>query len=120
MTKTTTALPTPWAALHAAVQNRRPVLICYHGHWRQICPHALGWKNNRPLLLGYQTGGHTTTSQLPTDAHQRWRCLHVDEIDHITDAPLDSPWQSAANYNPTSPFPAIDTISIAIGPDGHS
>jgi hypothetical protein len=120
MTTTITALPTRWAILDAALRNRHPVMVSYHGRWRQICPHALGWKDHRPLLLGYQTGGHTTDGQLPADPHQRWRCLYVDEIDQVIAASPDSPWQSADNYNPAHPFPAIDTISVAITPSGHS
>lgn len=117
---TITALPTAWATLHAALRARRPVLVSYHGRWRQLCPHALGWKNDRPLLLGYQTGGQTSSGELPADPHQRWRCLHIDEIDHVAGADPASPWQSADSYNPARPFPAIDTISVAIGPNGRS
>jgi hypothetical protein len=117
---TITALPTAWAGLHAALRARRTVLVSYHGRWRQLCPHALGWKDNRPLLLGYQTGGQTSSGTLPGDPHKRWRCLHIDEIDQVVAADPASQWQTADNYNPSRPFPAIDTISAAIGPNGHS
>lgn len=34
-------------------------------------PHALGWKNDRAMLLAYQIGGHTTTTgTLPVDPPQ--------------------------------------------------
>ena len=35
------------------------------------------------MLLGYQTGGQTSTGALPADPRQRWRCLFIDEIDQV-------------------------------------
>ena len=69
MTATIATLPTPWAVLGAALRERRPVWLSYHGRRRLICPHALGWHNNRPLVLGYQTGGETSNGALPADTH---------------------------------------------------
>ena len=109
-----TVLPTVWATLETALRARRPVWVTYHGRDRLICPHALGWKHDRPLVLGYQTGGQTSTTTLDPDPRKRWRCMHVDEIDHITPADPASPWGTANNYNPNHPFSAIDKIAIAI------
>ena len=114
---TVAAPPTTWACLEAALRQRRPVYLAYHGRQRVICPHALGWHNGRPMLLGYQTGGHTSTGALPADPRKRWRCFHVDEIDQIEAADPDSPWGTADNYNHTHPFPAIDEVTIAITPN---
>jgi hypothetical protein len=72
---TTTAFPTTWAALEAALRQRRPVQISYHGRQRLICPHALGWNNGKAMLLGYQTGGQTSTGVLHADPTKRWRCF---------------------------------------------
>jgi hypothetical protein len=109
--------PTAWASLETALRQRRPVRVTYHGKQRVLCPHALGWVNNRPLLLGYQTGGQTTTGTLPADPTKRWRCLYIDEIDHVQPAEPARPWGTADNYNPAQPFPAIDTLAIAITHD---
>jgi hypothetical protein len=114
---TTTAPSTSWACLEAALRQRRPVLVTYHGKQRLICPHALGWNNNRPMLLGYQTGGQTTSGTLPADPRKRWRCLFVDEIDHIDAADPANAWGTTDNYNPSHPFPAIDQVTIAIPPN---
>jgi hypothetical protein len=114
---TTAAPPKAWGSLQAALRARHPVLVSYHGKQRIICPHALGWKAGRPLLLGYQTGGQTSTGTLPADPRQRWRCLYVDEIEHVNAADPASPWQTADNYNHSRPFPAIDDITIAITPN---
>lgn len=110
---TTTILPTPWALLHTAISERRTVVVTYHGHARLVCPHALGWKAGKAMLLAYQTGGHTSTGKLPADPRQRWRCMHLDHIDNVTPPEHAQPWRSADNYNPAHPFPAIDEVVIA-------
>jgi hypothetical protein len=116
---TIAAPPTTWAHLATALRERRPVRITYHGRQRIICPHALGQHNGRAIVLGYQTGGHTSTGTLPADPRQRWRCMFIDEIDHIT-ADDTSPWGTADNYNPTHPFNAINEVTLATTPDDPS
>ena len=113
---TTAGLPTAWASLEAALRQRRPVHLSYHGRQRIICPHALGWKNGRPLLLGYQTGGDTSTGTLPADPRRRWRCLFVDQVDQVAAADPAAAWGTADNYNYSHPFHAIDEVTIAITP----
>jgi hypothetical protein len=110
---TTPRPPAAWAVLEAALRQHRPVAVSYHGHQRIVCPHALGWKNNRPMLLAYQTGGHTSTGALPADPRNRWRCLFIDEVDQVVDAE-PATWATADNYNATHPFNAIDDLTIAI------
>jgi hypothetical protein len=113
-------LPTSWGLLNTALQTRRPVEVYYHGRCRLICPHALGWHNGRAMVLGYQTGGQTSTGALPTDPRKRWRCMYLDHIDRVVDADSASAWQTADNYNHSQPFPVIDHVAIAITPSGPS
>lgn len=117
-TTATTAMA--WATLEAALRQRRPVRVSYHGRQRLVCPHALGWKNDRPMLLAYQTGGETTAGTLPADPRKRWRCLFVDEVDSVAAADPASAWGTADNYNPSHPFHVIDEVVVAITPGGHS
>lgn len=111
-----TTLPAPpeaWAALETALRQRQAVRLSYHHRWRIVCPHALGWNNTRPLLLGYQIGGQTSTGTLDPDPRKRWRCMYIDEIDHLhPDA--TTPWATADNYNPSRPFNAIDQVALAV------
>lgn len=115
---TNPARPPAWAPLEAALRRLRPVHLSYHGRQRLICPHALGWNNGRPMLLGYQTGGQTSTGALPADPRQRWRCMFVDEVDQIVAADPASPWGTAENYNPSRPFHAIHDVTIAVTAGG--
>ncbi|MCA1681650.1 MAG: WYL domain-containing protein [Actinobacteria bacterium] len=104
-----------WATLEAALRERRPVRLSYHGRLRTVCPHALGWKNGKAMLLAYQIGGQT--GSLSADPRQRWRNLFVHEIDHVDAADPSSRWETADNYNPAHPFNAIDHLSIAVVPN---
>ncbi|MDA8300736.1 MAG: hypothetical protein M0005_04150 [Actinomycetota bacterium] len=113
MTATVSTLPTSWAVFRAALRRRRPVWLSYHGRRRLICPHALGWHNDRPVVLGYQTGGETSNGALPADPRQRWRVFFVDEANDVV-ADMAAPWGTAENYNPTRPFPAVDEVVAAV------
>ncbi len=102
--------PPAWAILARAVAERHPVEAHYHGQRRLLCPHALGWKNGRPKVLAYQTGGTTSGGDLPADPTQRWRSMFIDEIEDpiIT----SGPWQTAVNYTPASN--GIDEVEIDV------
>ena len=113
---TIAALPTTWAHLETALHQRQPVRITYHGRQRIICPHTLGQHNGRNIVLGYQT----STGTLPADPRQRWRCMFVDDIDHITATDDTSTWGTADNYNPAHPFNANTDVTLAITPDDPS
>lgn len=115
---TTAAPPMAWGPLEAALRQRRPVRLSYHGKQRLVCPHALGWKSGRPMLLAYQTGGHTTAGTLPANPRLRWRCMFVDEVDQVAPAGPDNAWGTADNYNPSHPFHVIDEVAVAITTGG--
>jgi hypothetical protein len=68
------------------------------------------------MLLGYQTGGQTSTGTLPADPQRRWRCFFVDEVDHVVTAEPPSAWETADNYNSSHPFNAIDEVTVAVSP----
>lgn len=107
-------VPLAWGHLEAALRQRRPVWLSYHGRRRLISPHALGWKDGRALLLGYQTGGETSTGALGTDPRKRWRCFLVDEVEAVALADQTAPWGTADNYDPSHPFNAIDDVTVAV------
>lgn len=107
---------TTWDQLHAALQAHHPVRLSYHGRQRLVCPHALGWKANRPMLLAYQTDGQTRPGTLPPNPHHGWRCFYIDHIDNLHTAGPDTTWISADTYNPARPLPAIDQLAAATTP----
>jgi hypothetical protein len=67
------------------------------------------------MLLGYQTGGETSTGVLDPDPNKRWRLMFVDEIDHVdVDDDGTACWATAANYDHGRPFPAVTEVSVAV------
>jgi hypothetical protein len=113
-------LPPAWALLERALRERRAVQVSYHGRRRLVCPHALGWHNHRPLLLGYQIGGQTSSGTLPADPRKRWRCMFIDQIDDVVTTGTTIRWQTADNYNCSRPFNTIDHVVVAVGPSALS
>ncbi|MGH8297028.1 MAG: hypothetical protein ACRDWN_09770 [Acidimicrobiales bacterium] len=109
---TATAVPAWTGALVVALLERQAVAVAYHSRTRVVCPHAIGYKGGRVILLAYQVGGETSTGNLDADPTRRWRCLYLDEIDGV--AADDSAWHSAANYDPARPFPAADGVAVAV------
>ncbi len=109
----TAAFPPAWDILEAALRQRRPVRLTYHGRQRTMCPHALGWKNDKAMLLAYQSDGQATAGALPRP-RRGWRNLFVDDICDITLAGPAAAWETADNYNASSPFNSIDRLSIAV------
>jgi predicted DNA-binding transcriptional regulator YafY len=103
-----------WEPLETALRQRQPIRLSYHGHQRVVCPHALGWKDSRPMLLGYQTPNPADTTANPTDLRPGWRCMYIDEIDSIDTTGPANAWVTDRNYNPARPFPNIDHVTIAI------
>ncbi|MGH8917057.1 MAG: hypothetical protein ACRD1K_09335 [Acidimicrobiales bacterium] len=108
-----TSPPEAWAHLGAALAQRRAVDVRYHGRQRLVCPHALGWKDRRAMVLGYQVGGQTSTGALDPDPAKRWRCMFVDEIELVT-TDHSAAWQTPDNYNPARPFNGSVEIALAV------
>lgn len=42
--------------------------------------------------------------------------MHIDQIETVTPAEPNSPWETADNYNPTRPFNHNATATIAVTP----
>lgn len=66
------------------------------------------------MVLGYQTGGETSSGTLDPDPCKRWRVLFVDEIDELATADAANAWRTADNYNASHPFPVIDEVFTAV------
>ena len=102
--------PPAWAVLATALAQCRPVHACYHGRDRLLCPHVLGWGNGRAMVLCYQAAGSTSDRALPPDPRHRWRCMFVDELEHVVIT--NEPWQTAENYKGYSN--SIDRIELRV------
>jgi len=103
----TSSAPT-WAVLEEALVAKRRVRLRYAGHERTICPHVLGWKNDRAKVLAYQVEGTTSQGRLAQDPTQRWRSMFVSDIDQAMI--VEGSWQSSPNYGPT--HNGIDEVAL--------
>lgn len=88
--------PPAWSVLEQALEEKRPVRARYNGIERTLCPHALGWKQGRPKVLSYQSGGTTSRGALEPGS-QAWRSMFIDEIEDLSIA--DGPWKTAPNFS---------------------
>jgi predicted DNA-binding transcriptional regulator YafY len=99
---------TPFALLAAAIAERHPLRLRYHGRERLVSPHALGFKNGRAMLLALQheVDGGTQPAG--------WRNFIVDDVERISPADAGARWRSADGYDPAHPFNAIDEVLLAV------
>ncbi len=79
--------------LRTAILKQRCVVMLAERKRRNVCPHALGFKDKRPKVLVYQYSGDSA-SGLGSDG--AWRCFFLDDIwwAEIT----DGPWHSSRAY----------------------
>ena len=48
------------------IQREQQITCRYAGHYREICPHIIGWTDGEEMLLGWQFGGETSSTLPPT------------------------------------------------------
>jgi hypothetical protein len=76
-----------------AIENRVPLLCCYQGHQREICPIILGHSDGREKALVRQTGGSTSKGPLNK---AEWKCFSLSEV---ADVQLhEGTWQTGARH----------------------
>jgi hypothetical protein len=88
-----------------AIRNKQQVVATYKDYYREMCPHALGTKNQKKQCLFYQFGGQSKSGGLP-----EWRCIPVDGL---TDVSIqDGLWHTSDNHSRLST--CIDVIDVEI------
>ncbi len=87
----------PYELIREAILNKRQVHATYHGHRREMCPHALGTKNGRKQALFYQFGGTSRTGLGPIGSSDNWRCIPIAWLSDI--AISDGPWYTAPDHS---------------------
>lgn len=64
--------------IRGAIRERRKLEFVYSGHTRIAEPHVAGIKDGREGILAYQTGGTSSSGELP-----EWRRFHLDGISQL-------------------------------------
>ncbi len=86
-----------------AIQEKLVVTAMYQGYERIMCPHVIGYKAGRLNALFFQFAGGSK-SGLPPGG--QWRCVHIDELSHVTAAPGE--WHTGPSH--TQPQSCVDQI----------
>lgn len=81
------------ASVRQAIADKKVLVCTYRGFRRDLCPHALGWKNGRRHLIAFQFGGENSTGLRPGGD---WICLSVDDLKDLQ--MRDGPWRTAPDY----------------------
>ena len=93
--------------IRTAIQQKRRVSATYKERYRELCPHALGWKGDRAHVLSYQCGGESKGGLSRDDQAQNWRCMDLDELEDV--AIIDGEWVTFDNHSqPSNCFDSID------------
>jgi general stress protein 26 len=82
-----------------AARTRKQVTFTYGGHYREVCPHIVGYKPSREAaVLAFQFGG-TSSKGLPPKGE--WRCFTIDKMTAIQ--ARDGRWHSGEGHSKTQP-----------------
>ncbi len=92
-----------------AIQNKKQVTAMYGGHFREMCPHALGKKTGRYQAMFYQFGGESSKGTV-TLTNAEWRCMQLDKLTNVQ--VRDGDWISGDNHS--RPQTCVDQIEYEV------
>lgn len=80
-----------------AVVNKKIIKGLYEGHYREMCPHVIGFGPDRQeQALCYQFGGSSKSGLAPPGSRSNWRCVRLAKLTNISSEPGD--WHTATNH----------------------
>src|SRR5689334_18296024 len=81
--------------LEDAIRHKKAVHLNYGGDPREVCPHALGMRDDTLHVLVYQYGGRSRTGRLVPGSNENWRCMALDKITDVVI--VEDDWKSSHN-----------------------
>jgi hypothetical protein len=104
--------------LKDAILSRRRIIATYGGLRREMCPHIIGTKDDKPHCLFYQYAGESSHGLEPPGSPNNWRCLPLEGLNDVEVNEGD--WYSGSNYTTVqSCIDTIDTMTVMdIGESG--
>src|ERR1700689_4216802 len=96
-----------YSLVRQAILDKHQIIATYEGHVRELCPHVIGMKSDRPQALFFQFGG-TSSRELPPGGE--WRCIPIDGLDGIVSRAGE--WHTAANYSQLQT--CVDVIDVEV------
>jgi predicted DNA-binding transcriptional regulator YafY len=90
-----------------AILREKRVTCTYRKHHRELCPHIIGHREGREVVLAFQFAGQSERG-LPRGG--QWRCLYLSEV---TEARLqDGRWHTGPHH--TSTQTCVETVDLDI------
>ena len=84
--------------LERAINEKRQIRASYKGHYREMCPHVLGYgKNGRMNCLLYQFGGESSSRKIIPGSPQNWRCVDIELFENVE--VVEGEWFTADNHS---------------------
>jgi hypothetical protein len=100
-------MPNNYELLLMAIKNRQQVKGCYDGYYREMCPHAMGWKNGSHHVLSFQFAGESSRILPPGG---QWKCMDIDGINIVSVS--DGQWFTDSRHS--RPQTCIDQIEVEV------
>jgi DMSO/TMAO reductase YedYZ molybdopterin-dependent catalytic subunit len=91
--------------IRQAIIERKQIHAVCGGCLREMCPHALGWKNGREQALLYEFAGSE-----PDGSLKNWRCVQIDLMSKVVI--VDGEWHTAANHSRRQT--CVDTLELEV------
>jgi hypothetical protein len=74
-----------YATIRQAILNKDIVVATYNGHVREMCPHAIGTRDDgREWALFYQFAGGSGRGLGSPGSPDNWRCIPVDGLSNVS------------------------------------
>lgn len=95
-----------------AILSKQAISALYHGQYREMCPHVLGFKNGKRHALFYQFAGRSNSRPIqPDGSTANWRCIDIGELSQVEIIEIDK-WHSAPDH--TRPQTCVDQIDAVV------
>lgn len=94
--------------IREAIKNKQQIIADYKGHYRELCPHAIGTKRGREQALFVQFGGSSESGLRNPD--RNWRCIPVSGLINVSIQ--SGEWYTAPNHS--QPQNCIDEIDLEV------
>lgn len=92
-------MPDTYALIRQAIIDKNIITAAYHGHVREMCPHAIGHKRGKRKALLYQFAGTSSSGLGPIGSQDNWRCVFVDELENVSVRVANGEWYTANDHS---------------------
>lgn len=99
-----------YSDVRQAILDKNQVIAHYGGHYREMCPHAIGTKNGKEQALFYQFAGDTSKGPVTGDSKDNWRCMPISGLSNVSIK--SGSWHTADNHSQATT--CIDEIDVQV------